>query len=132
MLTCRKTGQKVRSLCLFCPQLELVISVLVSSGGLQFCNLDFTQRSTFLACPPATCSCLQLVQQPGWSLRPLATTTSTDKKTSRQERKQKAKTSSFWRSKKVVQVVRKRGGEGVEVIWKKSKRTAVLFSGKRP
>ena len=24
MLTCRKTGQKVRSLCLFCPQLELV------------------------------------------------------------------------------------------------------------
>ena len=46
---------------------------------LQFCNLDFTQRSTFLACAPATCSCLQLVQQAGWSLRPLAGTTSTDK-----------------------------------------------------
>ena len=102
-------------------------------GWLQFCNLDFTQRSTFLACAPATCSCLQLVHQPGWSLRPLATTTSTDRKTSRRkERKQKTKTSSFWRSKKVVQVVRKRGGEGVEVIWKNSKRTAALFSGNRP
>ena len=102
MLTCREK-------CAACV-CSALWSVLVSSGGLQFCNLDFTQRSTFLACAPATCSCLQLVHQAGWSLRPLAATTSTDKKTSRQERKQKAKTSSFWRSKKVVQVVRKRGG----------------------
>ena len=32
----------------------------------------------------------------------------------------------FWRSKKVVKVVQI-GGRGVEVIWKKSKRTAVFF-----
>ena len=39
---------------------------------------------------------------------------------------------AHWRSKKVVQVVqiRGRGGEGVKVIWTKSKRTATSFFGK--